>query len=155
MADNVLKDVNRNLCQDFCDLAGRDDAYSQAWFFAILLDIVIPIASLILGLTFAFTSALFILLTMGLGILAVIPAAIMLSLMTIFIILAIIFLLIRQIGIFVGIPIVMEFGISLLAQIPEIGFIFSALQLVPWYLIAVFVHLVVYRGFGKDGLKLD
>lgn len=140
-----IKDINRNACQDFCDLAGRDHKYGKSWMYALLLDIVIPIASLIIGITLFFASVIFIIFTAGLGLFVVIPVLGIIYIIHIIVTLVLILLLAREIGLFVGIGFFAEIIVSILTALPEVGIIFTPLNFVPWYVVSVFVHVLCYN----------
>ena len=143
---SLLKDINRKVCQDFCDHAGRDDDYAQAWTYGILLDIVIPIISLVSGLVIGFGTVIATIITLRLGLFVIIPLLIIFHLIYLIIVLLIIYLLAREIGIFILIPLVMELAITILSSISDVGWVFMPLAFVPWYLIAILAHMICYRG---------
>jgi len=153
MSFNQIKEMNRNLCQDFCDLAGKKGNYALAWIYAILLDIIIPIALFFVGLTTALGGILLGMIIPALGgvLLGVVGIVVFLIIIGAYIIIS--FLEFREIGGFIIIPLFM-FGASIvIGVIPILGLIAFLLSIVPWNIVAIVVHMFVYDrlSLGKKG----
>jgi len=152
-----LKETHRKACNDFCDLAGRDDNYVQAFVIAIILDFALPIISIIIGFQLAIFTvvgtifAFIIDIWLGVVTIGVFGITwIIFSGIGIVITILLIILMGRQIGLFVGLAVVSELLVIGLTSIPEIGIIFTPFGFVPWYLLAVIIHMLIYKGLCKN-----
>lgn len=164
-----LKETHRDVCGDFCDIAGRDNNYLQAIIFAVILDIVLPIVFVLVGIQVAVIAVVSLIVAftidIWLGIVAIwmVPwlglralivfgiFVFVLAIIGLVITVLVVLLLTRQIGICIVLAILSEIVVMGLRALPNIGWIFSLLGLVPWYLLAVGVHMLVYKGLCKDG----
>ena len=153
-----LKETHRDVCGDFCDIAGRDNNYLQAIIFAVILDIVLPIVFVLVGIQVAVIAVVSLIVAftidIWLGIVAIGVVGIfvfVLAIIGLVITVLVVLLLTRQIGICIVLAILSEIVVMGLRALPNIGWIFSLLGLVPWYLLAVGIHMLVYKGLCKDG----
>lgn len=138
-----IKKVNRGLCQDFCDLAGKSGNLQKAWIYAILLDVVIPICLFLVGITISIGAFLLELLIPYIGGTVVGVVAIVVFLIAIGAIILVMFLLFREIGIFVIIPIGMDAVAIVLSVIPILNIIAFFMFLIPWSIISVVAHALL------------
>ena len=145
MGFKIVKDVNRDLCKDFCDVAGDSGRYTFSWVHAILLDIVIPIGLFLVGITTSVIGVILEVLFSPLGIIVSGIAGLIILLVTIGAIVVITFLEFREIGIFILIPIVMTGIIIITGFIPIINIGSFLMSLVPWNIVAVVAHMFIYK----------
>ncbi len=144
-----IRKTNKDLCGDFCDLAGKSRNHTSAWILAFILDIIIPIALIAVGISLTIVGFLLFFAFSIFGLLIVGIVGVIVLLITIVAIIIVSYLLFRQIGIFIIIPIGMTIFIILLGLIPFMGIITFILSLVMWNVVAVLTHWYVYRKDGK------
>jgi len=145
MSLGKIKDIQRELCKDFCDLAGRDGNYWKVWIIAIVLDIIIPIGLFFIGIGATLLGFLLDLFLPALGGLLAGGIGLILFLITLGVVIVLLFLEFREIGGFVLIPIGAHAMIIILGIIPFLGLIAFLLSLILWNVVAVLAHIFVYR----------
>ena len=148
MVFEKLKDINRGLCKDSCDNAGYTGNYSFALTYAILIDIIFPIAFFFIGITFSLVGFLASLVIPGVGGVLLGIVGIIIFLITIGIVIIVGYLLYKEIGVLILIPIAALGTMIILSVIPVTGFIAFGISLVPWSIVAVLIHYIAYRDIG-------
>lgn len=140
-----IKDIQRDLCKDFCDLSGKTGNYTKAWIIAIVLDIIIPIGLFFIGIGATLLGFLLEFFLPMLGGWIAGGIGLVLFLITLGAVIVLMFLEFREIGLFVLIPIGANGIIIILGIIPFLGIIAFILSLVLWNVVAVLSHIVIYK----------
>lgn len=140
MVKEQLRHINDTVCHNqyipnLCDMASKQQIYTKSWIYSALIDIVLPGAAI--GMIYLFGDYLanlygFILL-MGIAIIWLVMHI----------------LLFREIGIVMGIALVAYsasfiFVIALMLVSPIFSIIGLLVIVVPWYIIAVYIHKIIY-----------
>jgi hypothetical protein len=148
MVFKKVKEINRGLCKDFCDIAGKSGDYGKAWIFAILLDIMVPIASFFVGITFFIGGVISgIIPAIGGILLGIVGIIVFLIIIAAYLILS--YMEFREIGGLILLPIGMMGIVIVLSMVPLVNIIAFIMSLIPWNIVAVFVHMLSYNKLGK------
>ena len=142
MKEKIL-DLNDSICKNWCNETGRTKSYTLAFVYAAIIDIVIPIMLFFVGLP---------LLAVGFGMEGLFPDSIIISgyigliiLIATFIGIVVLWIfLVKEIGIFGIFPIAMAIIVILIGLVPGIFFVARVLSFVPWHIVAVLLHWLLY-----------
>lgn len=144
-----VKNINRELCKEFCDRSGIDGEYRKDFIYAATIDIVFFIGIFAFGLSAGITELIlggFAPLLVGLlrGTVGFIVFLIVCAFLSV-----VFYLLFVEIGFFLFIPIFARIFLIFMAFFPMIGsFISLIIGIIPWSLIAVILHMAFYDRFG-------
>jgi hypothetical protein len=146
------RDLNRNVCGDFCDAAGKDNNYNKAFGVALALDIVVPIIVFLLVLGLGGGILLQSILDLSdVWLVALALGGLVLGVALLGIVIFLTFVLFREIGLFGLIPTAITIGLSVIPILNLLSFVAS---LVPWNIMAIVLHILIYGNLELSGGRL-